>query len=321
MKSAASPLALQIARQIVAFVRHHRLAPGDRLVELKLAAEFEVSRSPVREALRLLESRGVARLEPNRGYVVNGSTRALEQSDRALASEADNASYMQVAADRLAGRLAEKFTEADLIRRYGVTRAQSGAMLDRMVSEGWIERKPGYGWRFLPVLTSAEAHQQSYRFRMAIEPAAILEPTFRVAPAAFARLRAEQQALVDGRIRKLTSAELFEIGSRFHETLVACSGNPLFSEALQRVDRLRRLIEYRAMADTERFLEQAREHLALLDLLEAGERKRAAEFMRQHLEIVRAVKSTTLNKQRGLPTARASEAVAAADTAMHYAHF
>ena len=37
-----------------------------------------------------------------------------------------------------------------------------------------IERKPGPGWAFRPLLTSIESHRQSYRFRMVIEPAAIL---------------------------------------------------------------------------------------------------------------------------------------------------
>jgi DNA-binding GntR family transcriptional regulator len=294
MKKAPPRLPVHIARQIVARLRRHRPVAGERLVELKLAAELGVSRSPVREALRLLETHGVARLEPHRGYVVGGGARALARAQRALDDEPGDASYLQVAADRLAGRLPEAFTEADLMRRYGVTRARLGVMLARMAREGWIERKAGYGWKFLPTLASAEAHQQSYRFRMAIEPAAILEPTFHVDRAAFARLRAEQQALVEGRIRRLSAAELFEIGSRFHETIVGCCGNPLFSEALQRVDRLRRLIEYRAMADTERFIVQAREHLTLLDLLEAGERERAAEYLRRHLEAVGVVKSSAL---------------------------
>ncbi len=184
------------------------------------------------------------------------------------------------------------------MRRYRVSRAQMSAMLDRIAREGWVERKPGYDWRFLPVLQSAESHAFSYRFRMAIEPAAILEPTFRIDRPAFMRLRGEQQSLLEGRIRKLSSAELFEIGSRFHETVVACSGNPFFLEALRRVDRLRRLIEYRAMGDPERFVQQAREHVRLLDMLEAGERSAAAVFLRKHLEVARAVKSTVLHSDK-----------------------
>jgi DNA-binding GntR family transcriptional regulator len=290
----ASGLAGRIARRIAEHVSRHRLAPGERLVELKLAQEFGVSRSPVRAALELLERMGAVTLERNRGYVVGVRRGALQGALKQL-ERVDDAPYMEIAAERVAGRLPEEVTEADLMRRYGVSRAQLSAMLDRMAREGWVERKSGYGWRFLPVLQSAESHGLSYRFRMAIEPAAILEPTFRVDRAAFERLRAEQRGLLEGRIRQVSPAELFEIGSRFHETIAGCSGNPFFLDALRRVDSLRRLIEYQAMGEPGRFVRQAREHLRLLDLLEAGKRAQAAAFLRRHLELARSVKSSVLH--------------------------
>jgi DNA-binding GntR family transcriptional regulator len=44
--------------------------PDYRLVEERLCAEFGVSRSPVREALRVLASNGLLKKPPNRGYAV-----------------------------------------------------------------------------------------------------------------------------------------------------------------------------------------------------------------------------------------------------------
>jgi DNA-binding GntR family transcriptional regulator len=44
--------------------------PGDRLVERELAAEMNVSRAPVREALWLLSKEGLITLTPHRGAVV-----------------------------------------------------------------------------------------------------------------------------------------------------------------------------------------------------------------------------------------------------------
>jgi DNA-binding GntR family transcriptional regulator len=47
-----------------------KLTPGERLVEDRLAEEFKASRSPVREALRLLEAEGLITFERNRGISV-----------------------------------------------------------------------------------------------------------------------------------------------------------------------------------------------------------------------------------------------------------
>lgn len=47
-----------------------RFTGGDRLVENELALEFEVSRTPVREALNHLASTGLIEMQPNRGAVV-----------------------------------------------------------------------------------------------------------------------------------------------------------------------------------------------------------------------------------------------------------
>ncbi|WP_051312092.1 GntR family transcriptional regulator [Pseudodonghicola xiamenensis] len=46
------------------------LSEGDRLVETDLAAYYQVSRGPVRDALRILTNRGLADLFPRRGAVV-----------------------------------------------------------------------------------------------------------------------------------------------------------------------------------------------------------------------------------------------------------
>lgn len=50
------------------------LIPGERLTELQLAAQFGVSRTPVREAIRMLEQEGLVTLRPARGAVVSGIT-------------------------------------------------------------------------------------------------------------------------------------------------------------------------------------------------------------------------------------------------------
>jgi DNA-binding GntR family transcriptional regulator len=62
----AEALAQHIADEIVA----GRLTPGTPLEEIPLAAAHGVSRTPVREALRRLESSGLVETRPRRGAVV-----------------------------------------------------------------------------------------------------------------------------------------------------------------------------------------------------------------------------------------------------------
>jgi DNA-binding GntR family transcriptional regulator len=53
-----------------------RLAPDERIKQEQIAAELGVSRTPVREALHLLEREGLVRLVPRRGAIVQGFTAA-----------------------------------------------------------------------------------------------------------------------------------------------------------------------------------------------------------------------------------------------------
>ena len=57
----------RVARQLKSAIVAGRYRSGDRLIERTLAREFQVSRQPVREALRDLEREGLVELQRNRG--------------------------------------------------------------------------------------------------------------------------------------------------------------------------------------------------------------------------------------------------------------
>jgi DNA-binding GntR family transcriptional regulator len=69
----------QIAERIFSAIASGEYAPGDRIREENLAEQFEVSRGPVREALRILEKDAVVRILPNRGaHVTQLSIKEVE---------------------------------------------------------------------------------------------------------------------------------------------------------------------------------------------------------------------------------------------------
>lgn len=63
-------LAVKIVEQLRQLIFDGDLEPGTRLAEEDLSQRFGVSRTPLREALKLLSSEGLITIEPNRGATV-----------------------------------------------------------------------------------------------------------------------------------------------------------------------------------------------------------------------------------------------------------
>lgn len=73
-----APLTLSLPEQIAAQLSERIVSgaytPGQRVMEQAIAEEFDVSRGPVREALRLLEKEGLVMILPRRGAQVTNPT-------------------------------------------------------------------------------------------------------------------------------------------------------------------------------------------------------------------------------------------------------
>ncbi len=73
-------LALDVAARLRESIVHGTLAPGTRLLEVEAARQLGVSRGPLREALRILESEGLIISEPGHGsHVVQISERDIRE--------------------------------------------------------------------------------------------------------------------------------------------------------------------------------------------------------------------------------------------------
>ena len=241
----AAELHRDLARAIIDHLRAAAAEPGEVLTESGLASAVGTSRSPVRGALRwLLDSAVLARREDGR-LVLH---RLPPAGEEALGAEPDSAEaerlYWRIAAERVAGHLPDTIGEAGLMRRYDAPRGAIHRALLQAMGEGWVERAPTGGWRFLAMIDGPGSHDEAYRFRRAIEPAALLDPAFALAPRTAARLRREQQDLLARLPDGPGPREVFELNSGFHLALVQASNNRFLADAALRITRLRRLVGY-----------------------------------------------------------------------------
>ncbi|OCZ65792.1 GntR family transcriptional regulator [Achromobacter xylosoxidans] len=275
------------ASKILELIRQDRLTGGAHLSAQKLADRLRLSRSPVNDALGLLERHGIVARKPNRGYFLQLDHEVLAPTCADLAPPAADdvvtQSYFRLADELLRGALPMQCSEALLRARYALTQAQTQALLARVAQEGWAQRRPGYGWEFSSMMTTPDSLLQSYRLRLALEPAALLEPTYRIDKAVLARCRAAERHLLDGGIDSDSADQLHERGVRFHESLVEASGNPFFIDTIKRVNRVRRLLSYRSMQDRSRYRQHCEQHLEILDLLECERNEEASQALARHL--------------------------------------
>lgn len=273
--------------KILDLIKEDRLQEGAHLRAQKIADRLRLSRSPVNDALGILEQHGLVARKPNRGYFLLRDFDVAGEAPTDIAPpSADDIvtqTYFALADELLRGELPMQCSEALLRTRYALTNAQTQALLGRISQEGWAQRRPGYGWEFSSMMTTPDSLLQSYRLRLALEPAALREPGFRIEKSVLARCRAAEMHLLNGGIATDTADQLHDRGVRFHESLVEASGNPFFIDTIKRVNRVRRLLSYRSMQDRSRYTQHCDQHLAILDLLERERNDEAADALSAHL--------------------------------------
>lgn len=265
-----------LAARMVALFRRDGWAPGTRLAEERLARTLLVSRTPVRAALRELSARGVARARDGGGF-------ELADLDAAGSEPDGDALPIAITRDRVAGRLPDVVSEADLMRRYGAGRRRVQSVLAQLAAVALVERRLGHGWAFLPSITDGAARAESYRWRAIIEPAALLEPGYRLAPAWIADMRARHGRMLAETWSETSSPAFYEMNAAFHAGLAAGAGNRFLSAAVEQQNGLRRARNYDWVYGAGRVVVNCREHLELLDRIEAGEMELAAALLRRHL--------------------------------------
>lgn len=285
--AAAPPTALQrqVVGGIVELVRRQALPAGSVLSELSVARDLGVSRTPARAALAWLAAQGLLQRRPGEGFATAQPAERFEAPALDLpVAEADRL-FVEIARERNAGRLPTDVSEADLMRRFEVTRPTLLRVLNRLGEVGMVARRTGHGWHFLANDNDRAAQRESYRFRLIIEPAALLEPGFAPVPGWLADMRARHQAMLRRPWTTADAIDLFEMNAEFHEGLAAASGNRFLRMAMQQQNRLRRFVNYDWNYGRERMVVSCTEHLEIIARLVDGDRDVAAALLRRHLEM------------------------------------
>jgi DNA-binding GntR family transcriptional regulator len=282
----AAPSALQreLAERIGKEIQDGALAPGAHLTEESFGLRYGVSRTPVRAALKLLAERGMIDYRANAGYFVAEGGAAADLDGLSEGSVTVDELYKAIVVDRIREELPEAVTEKELLSRYPSPRSLMSKTLMRMASEGLVVKRTGHGWQFLPSLGSAQAMQESYRFRMLLECGSFLEPTWKVDPALLQRVKSAHQRLVENP-KAVNSGEFFALNATFHEMVARFSGNRYILQSMQQQNNLRRLDETAAFYRMVRVQGSCSEHLEIIDAIEQDDRELAAALMRHHLKI------------------------------------
>jgi DNA-binding GntR family transcriptional regulator len=270
-----------LAEKILTHIRTSDLEIGHHLTEQSLQERFGASRPPIRAALNHLDELGVIEKKPNHGYFVTDPNAAIPTGEPA--NSTTEALYFQIADDRLSRILPDRISENELMRRYNVSRIILRRMLMRISAEGWIERNEGRGWTFAALIDSVEAYRESYELRQLVETHGLAASGFKHDKEVLGSLRRTQKMIQDGGWLSLTQTELVETNYRFHEGLAQLSGNRFVLGTVQKLNQLRRLVEYRQTLIHQQVKGQNTEHLDILDAIDDGNLELAAKIMSDHL--------------------------------------
>jgi len=289
---------LDLAQRILAVVRDGGFRSGDRLAEQQIASMCNVSRTPVRAALRLLADQGVLKWQQDVGYALAIDPSGTVEAAADLPSADEDRLAESILRDRAARRLDETVTASGLSRRYDKDRRTVLKSLRILESENWIDKAPGQSWLFRAAQEGPEALAESYDYRLLLEPAA-LDAEFRLDEARTAAMRFGMEAQLASPEASFELREFQRLDLEFHGMVARGASNRFICEAILHHLKLRRLPGALHSVNVFRLKQSTREHLAILDQLEARQFEAAADLMRVHLRLSRSQRPQAAS--RGAP--------------------
>ncbi|SIQ16134.1 GntR family transcriptional regulator [Marinobacterium stanieri] len=283
VQKAVTALQARLADQIVQWLKQQGAPQGFRLRESALADQFQVSRSPIRAALGLLEQQGWVESLPYRGVELRVPASELSLFEENLDESDPQDLYMAFLIDRFLSELPAAFSERELQQRYGASRSEVQRLLVQLEVDGIVQPGKGYKWLLSDNLNNAQSHYESYRCRLMMEPAALLEPEWTLdTESVEALLERHQQAIAQP--EQVPAAQLFALSADFHELLMHCSGNRFLVAMMKQQNRLRKPSDLLSMQLHTSVEKACRRRMAILEALLQGRNREASELLRALLE-------------------------------------
>ena len=142
-------LYVEVTERLRSMIAGGLLEPGAWIDEQKLAEELGVSRTPFREALRILASEGLLRIEPRRGcYVTELTESDLDEifplmallEGRCAFEAAERITDQQIAELEVLHQRLEKHAKAKEIDQYYAANRDIHVAIQNLASNEWLTR-------------------------------------------------------------------------------------------------------------------------------------------------------------------------------------
>jgi DNA-binding GntR family transcriptional regulator len=188
LPSARASLHEQVAHQLRQMLVEGRIAPGAKLNERELSEVLNVSRTPLREAIKMLAAEGLVELLPNRGAI------------------------------------AVELSEADILNTFEVMaglEAQSGELAAQRITDAELDEIKALHFEMLAAFTRRDLPAY-YRLNSAIHGAINAAAKNPVLTATYKQVNARLQAL---RFRSNQDGEKWQSAVKEHELMIGALSN------------------------------------------------------------------------------------------------
>jgi DNA-binding GntR family transcriptional regulator len=184
-----------------------------------------------------------------------------------------------VSMDIYRSRADVRLDERRLAQDFGISRTPVREAMAQLESEGFVRSVPRRGI-YVVRKTKAEVIEMITAWA-ALESMAARLITQSASGDDIASLRRMFTTFVDGQVHAKLD-EYSEVNIEFHQTIIRMSGNTVLIDLAENLFTHMRMIRRKTIGEKDRATRSIRDHMTIIEALEARETERAEELVRQH---------------------------------------